>query len=55
MPGQYGNETVSILNIKVVRVDTEKHLLMLEGGVPGGKGTYVLIRHAVKTRKKKKA
>jgi large subunit ribosomal protein L3 len=52
MPGQYGNETVSILNLVVARVDAEKHLLMLEGGVPGGKGTMVLVRHAVKAKKK---
>lgn len=53
MGGQYGNETVSILNIKVARVDAEKHLLMLEGGVPGAKGSLVLIRKAVKTRVRK--
>jgi large subunit ribosomal protein L3 len=53
MPGQYGNETVSIMNLKVVRVDPEKHLLMLEGGVPGAKGSLVLVRHAVKIRARK--
>jgi large subunit ribosomal protein L3 len=52
MPGQYGNETVSILNLVVARVDADKHLLMLEGGVPGAKGSYVLVRHAVKAKKK---
>jgi large subunit ribosomal protein L3 len=52
MPGQYGNETVSILNLRVARVDAEKHLLMLEGGVPGSKGSTVLVRHAVKAKKK---
>lgn len=50
MGGQYGNETVSVLNLKVARVDADKHLLMLEGGVPGSKNGLVLIRHAVKTR-----
>lgn len=53
MGGQYGNETVSILNIKVARVDAEKFLLMLEGGVPGAKGSLVLVRKAVKTRVRK--
>ena len=48
MPGQYGNETVSILNLKIARVDTEKHLLLIEGAVPGAKNGLVLIRHAVK-------
>ena len=35
MPGQYGNETVSVLNLKVARIDAEKNLLLIEGGVPG--------------------
>ncbi len=52
MPGHYGDETVSILNIKIARVDAEKHLLMIEGGVPGSKNSVVLIRQAVKTRGK---
>jgi large subunit ribosomal protein L3 len=52
MGGQYGNETVSILNLKVARVDAEKHLLLIEGGIPGAQNGYVLVRHAVKTRKK---
>jgi large subunit ribosomal protein L3 len=52
MGGQYGNETVSILNIKVARVDAEKHLLMLEGGVPGTTNGLVLVRTAVKAKKR---
>jgi len=54
MPGQYGNETVSVLNLKVARVDAEKHLLMIEGGIPGSKNGLVLIRHAVKKKPKTK-
>jgi large subunit ribosomal protein L3 len=50
MAGQYGNETVSILNLKVARVDAEKNLLMIEGGIPGAKNGLVTVRHAVKTR-----
>jgi large subunit ribosomal protein L3 len=52
MGGQYGNETVSILNLKVARIDAEKHLLLLEGGVPGARNGVVLVRHAVKASKK---
>lgn len=52
MGGQYGNETVSIQNLKVARVDPEKHLLLVEGGVPGARNGLVLVRHAVKTAKK---
>jgi large subunit ribosomal protein L3 len=52
MSGQYGNETVSMLNLKVAQVDAEKHLLLIEGGVPGSKNGLVLVRTAVKTKKK---
>jgi large subunit ribosomal protein L3 len=52
MAGQYGNETLSVLNIKVARVDAEKHILMLEGGVPGTRNGVVLVRNAVKTKKR---
>ncbi|MCL2448177.1 MAG: 50S ribosomal protein L3 [Polyangiaceae bacterium] len=52
MGGQYGNETVSIQNLKVARVDPEKHLLLVEGGIPGARNGYVLVRQAVKAPKK---
>ena len=52
MGGQYGNETMSMLNIKVALVDAEKHLLLLEGGVPGARNGLVLVRNAVKAKKK---
>ena len=48
MPGQYGNETVSVQNLKIARVDAEKHLLLIEGGIPGAQNGLVLVRHAVK-------
>jgi large subunit ribosomal protein L3 len=52
MGGQYGNETVSVLNLRVARVDAEKHLLLLEGAVPGARNGLVLVRQAVKAKKK---
>ncbi len=52
MPGQYGAETVSVLNMVIARVDNDKHLIMINGGVPGSKNGLVLIRQAVKTRGK---
>ena len=48
MPGQYGNEQVTILNLEVVKVDTEKNLIAVKGAVPGAKGGIVFIRDAVK-------
>lgn len=53
MPGQYGNETVSILNLTVARVDAEKGLLLIEGGIPGSKNQLVTVRGGVKVRAKK--
>jgi len=53
MPGQYGNETVSVLNLKVARIDAEKGLLMVEGGIPGSPNRIVLVRTAVKQRVRK--
>ncbi len=54
MGGQYGNETASVLNVKVARVDAEKHILMIEGGIPGTRNGFVLIRTAVKTQRSTK-
>lgn len=53
MPGQYGNEKTSVLNLVVARIDAEKNLLMLKGGVPGSANGLVLVRHAVKRPKAK--
>ena len=53
MPGQYGNELISILNLKVARIDAEKNLLMVEGGIPGSRNSLVAIRHGVKSRVRK--
>jgi large subunit ribosomal protein L3 len=48
MAGHYGAETVTTLNLQVVRVDAERGLIMIKGAVPGAEGTYVKIRDAVK-------
>lgn len=53
MPGHYGNETTSILNLVVVKVDADKNLLFLDGGVPGSKNQIVQVRTAVKTSVRK--
>ena len=46
MPGQMGNQGVTVKNLRVVTVDTEKNELWVRGGVPGGKGSVVKIRKA---------
>ena len=48
MPGQYGNEQVTILNLVAVKIDAEKNLIAVKGAVPGSKGGIVFIRYSVK-------
>ena len=43
LPGQMGNVRQTIRNIQVVKVDPERNLLFLKGGVPGSRNSYVLI------------
>lgn len=44
MAGHMGNERVTIKNLEVVKVDQERNLLLLKGGVPGGPQSLVLLR-----------
>lgn len=48
MPGQYGNEAVTIQNLKVVRVDADRNLILVKGAIPGPKKSIVTIKSAVK-------
>jgi large subunit ribosomal protein L3 len=43
MPGQMGNTRTTIRNLQVVRVDGERNLLFVKGGIPGSRNGYVLI------------
>lgn len=48
MPGQYGNERVTIQNLEIVKVDADRNLLLIKGNVPGNKGAILTIRQSVK-------
>ena len=48
MAGQYGNEQVTVLNLKVVKIDAEKNLIAIKGAIPGAKDGIVFIRDSVK-------
>jgi large subunit ribosomal protein L3 len=50
MSGQMGNVRRTAQNLEVVRVDTERHLLLIRGAVPGHSGGRVVVRPAVKAR-----
>jgi large subunit ribosomal protein L3 len=43
MPGQLGNKRVTVKNAQVVKVDAERNLLFLKGGVPGARNSYIRI------------
>lgn len=51
MPGQFGNDKVTIQNLEVVKVDDVRNILLVKGAVPGNKGGLVLIKNAVKASK----
>jgi len=48
MAGHMGAEQVTTQNLKIVRTDVERGLIMIQGAVPGSKGGWILIRDAVK-------
>jgi large subunit ribosomal protein L3 len=50
MAGQMGNVRVTQPNLEVVRVDSERNLLLVKGAVPGAKGGDLIVRPAVKAR-----
>jgi large subunit ribosomal protein L3 len=51
MSGHMGNVRRTIQNLEVVRVDSERNLLLIKGAVPGHSGGRVIVRPAVKARK----
>lgn len=48
MAGHMGDRRVTTQNVRVVRTDVERGLIMVEGAVPGSKGGWIMIRDAVK-------
>ncbi len=48
MAGHMGAARVTTLNLKVVRTDVERGLIMVHGAVPGSEGTWVYVRDAIK-------
>lgn len=44
MPGRMGGERVTIRGLRVVRVDPERHLLVIRGAIPGPRGGLVMVR-----------
>ena len=53
--GRMGGGRVTIHNLKVLRVDADNHLLIVQGGIPGAPSGYVIVRKAVTAKKIKVA
>ena len=49
--GRMGGGRTTIHNLKVLRVDPDNHILIVEGGIPGAPTAYVIIRKAVTAKK----
>jgi large subunit ribosomal protein L3 len=52
MAGRMGNDPVTIQNLRVLRVDPERNLLLVGGSVPGPNESLVMVRRAIKSGKK---
>lgn len=48
LPGHMGHETVTLQNLKIVKVDTERNILLVSGSIPGPKNSYVSVKSAIK-------
>ena len=48
LPGHMGNKQVTVLNLDVVKVDSERNLILVKGAIPGPKGAVVSVRNTVK-------
>ena len=48
LPGHMGVDTVTIQNLKIVKVDLDKNVILVKGSVPGNKGSILKIKDAVK-------
>ena len=51
LPGHYGNVKKTIQNLYVAKVDGERNLILVKGGVPGPKGGLLIVKEAVKSGK----
>lgn len=51
MPGHYGNDRVTVMNLRVVKIFPEKNLLFVKGAIPGSRNGVVIVRNALKKRR----
>jgi len=51
MAGHMGNETVTLQNLEVVKVDIERNVILVKGSIPGPKNSYVDVKASIKNSK----
>ena len=52
MPGHLGHQRVTTLNLKIIKADPERNVLLIRGAVPGPRGGLVMVRSAVRIRQR---
>jgi large subunit ribosomal protein L3 len=52
MAGHMGDERQTTLNLQVVKVDTDRNLILIRGAIPGATGGHVMIRPSIKARRR---
>jgi len=50
MPGRMGSQRVTVKNLKLIKIEPEKNLLIIKGAVPGSKSGYLLIKRSLKNK-----
>ncbi|WP_449538477.1 50S ribosomal protein L3 [Ferdinandcohnia sp. Marseille-Q9671] len=50
LPGRMGGERITVQNLEIVKVDTERNLLLVKGNVPGARKSVITIKSAVKAK-----
>jgi large subunit ribosomal protein L3 len=48
LPGHMGTDTVTVQNLEIVKVDTERNVILVKGAIPGPKNSYVTVKSAIK-------
>lgn len=51
LPGRMGSDHITIQNLEIVKVDTDRNLLLIKGSIPGAKNSFVVVKEAVKKSK----
>jgi len=51
LPGRMGGQKVTVQRLTIVRVDAERNLILIKGGIPGPKGNFMMIKSTVKPKK----